>query len=206
LRSTPPRAAVRDGRVYAGSFNGWVVALDAARGKPLWKFDTRGAVVSTPAPAGDRLVVGNRTYDLLGLNARTGAVAWKRYIWGSWVESSASVLGDVAYVGSSDADAVFAIDARSGRRLWATDVHGWTWGQPAVTDRTVYAGVSGLVGYPVPQVAGVVAMDRATGAVRWHLETAAPAAGAFGIPGSVAVGGGRVYAGGLDGRVVALPQ
>lgn len=198
--------AVRAGRVYAGSFDGFVVALDAARGTLLWKQDTRGPVVSTPVPAGDRLVVGNRAYDLLGLDARTGAVAWKRYIWGSWVESSATVLGDVAYVGSSDAAVVSAYDVSSGRRLWAADVHGWTWGQPAVTGRTVYAGVSGLAGYPVPLMAGVVAIDRTSGAMRWRMLTAAPAAGAFGIPGSLAVGGGRVYAGGLDGRVVALPE
>lgn len=198
--------AVREARVYAGSINGFVFALDAARGTLQWKRDTRGAVVSTPTLAGSFLVVGNRAYDLLGLDAGTGAMAWKRYIWGSWVESSATVLGDVAYVGSSDAAVVSAYDASSGRRLWSADVHGWTWGQPAVTERSVYAGVSGLVGYPVPLVGGVVAIDRATGAVRWRLLATAPAAGAFGFPGSVAVGDGRVYAGGLDGRVVALPQ
>ncbi len=38
----------------------------------MWKRDTQGAVVSTPAVVGDRVVVGNRSYDLLGLDARTG--------------------------------------------------------------------------------------------------------------------------------------
>ncbi len=83
--------AVADGRVVFGSFDGHVYALEASTGKLLWKRDTRGAVVSTPAVVGDRVVVGNRSYDLLGLDARTGEPAWTRYIWFSWVESSAAV-------------------------------------------------------------------------------------------------------------------
>jgi hypothetical protein len=63
-----------------------VYALEASTGKLLWKRDTRGAVVSTPAVVGDRVVVGNRAYDLLGLDAATGEPAWTRYIWFSWVD------------------------------------------------------------------------------------------------------------------------
>ena len=110
--------AVDSGRVYAGSFDKHVYALDAGTGRLLWKRDTQGAVVSTPAVAGDLVVVGNRCYDLLGLKAETGEVAWKRYLWFSWVESSATVRDGVAYVGSSDAASVSAIDVRSGRPRW----------------------------------------------------------------------------------------
>ena len=155
---------------------------------------------------GDRLVVGNRCYDLLGLDAATGEVAWKRYIWSSWVESSATVRDGVAYVGSSDAAAVYAFDARTGARRWAADVHGWAWGQPAVTAARVYSGVSGQVGYPVPHGGGLLALDRTTGEVVWRYGATAPAAGAFGFPGSVAVGEGLAFATGLDGRVYAFAE
>jgi outer membrane protein assembly factor BamB len=114
--------AVVGGRVYAGSFDKHVYALDQRTGALIWKRDTQGAVVSTPAPAGKRLIVGNRAYDLLGLDADSGDVAWRRYIWFSWVESSPTVRGGVAYVGSSDAAAVFAFDAQTGRPIWKTDV------------------------------------------------------------------------------------
>jgi outer membrane protein assembly factor BamB len=69
--------AVASGRVYVGSFDKHVYALDAGSGQLLWKRDTQGAVVSTPAVAGDRVVVGNRAYDVLALDARTGDVAWR---------------------------------------------------------------------------------------------------------------------------------
>jgi outer membrane protein assembly factor BamB len=197
--------AVDAGRVYAGSYDKSVYALDAATGTLLWKTATEGAVVSTPAVAGDLVVVGNRAYDLVGIEAATGAVAWKRYVWFSWIESSATVKDGVAYVGSSDAALVSAVDAKTGRPRWQADVRGWAWGQPAVTDGRVYVGTSSQAGYPAGHRAGVMALERATGKVAWRYESAAAATGAFGFPGSPAVGEGFVFVSGLDGRLYAFP-
>jgi outer membrane protein assembly factor BamB len=198
--------AVDGGRVYFGSFDGKVRALDAADGRLLWERDTRGAVVSTPAVAGDRIVVGNRTYDLLALDTASGETRWKRYIWFSWVESSATVHDGVAYVGSSDAAALSAFDVATGRRLWATDVYGWAWGQPAVTAERVFVGTSSTRGYLAAHEGGVMAVDRASGHPVWRYAVEPPSTGPFGFPGSPAVGGGRVFATGIDGRVYAFGQ
>jgi outer membrane protein assembly factor BamB len=198
--------AVDSGRVYFGSHDHFVYALDAGTGRLLWKRDTQGAVVSTPAVADDRVVVGNRCYDLLALDAATGEVDWKRYIWSSWVESSATIRDGVAYVGSSDAASVFAFDVRTGRRLWGADVQGWAWGRPAVTDARVYACTASQVGYLASHRAGVMALDRASGRPVWRYAMEPSKAGAFGFPGSAAVGIGLVYVTGLDGRVYAFPE
>jgi len=198
--------AVEGDRVFFGSFDGHVYALEAATGRPVWKRDTRGAVVSTPALVGDRVVVGNRSYDLVGLDARTGEPAWTRYIWFSWVESSAAVRDGVVYVGSSDAAAVYAFDARSGDRRWKTDVYGWAWGQPALTDARVYAGTASQKDYLAGHKGLVVAMDRATGRPAWHYLAEPAATGAYGFPGSPAVGAGLVFVTGLDGKVYAFAQ
>ena len=92
-RQHPGRARGRLGRVYFGSYDKHVYALDEASGQLVWKYDTKGAVVSTPAVDGGLVVVGTRAYDLLGLDARTGQPAWKQYIWFSWVESSPTISG-----------------------------------------------------------------------------------------------------------------
>jgi outer membrane protein assembly factor BamB len=198
---------VSSGRIFVGSFDGHIHALDAATGARLWKKDTKGAVLSTPAVAGENLVVGNRSYDLLALNAESGDVAWKQYIWFSWVESSATVRDGVVYVGSSDAAAVFAFDARTGERLWKTDVYGWAWGQPAVADERVFVGTAALRGYQNDvHHGGVMALDLATGRVVWRYVLEPPAEGAWGFPGSPAVGAGLVFVTGLDGRVLAFAQ
>jgi outer membrane protein assembly factor BamB len=196
--------SVDSGRVYVGSYDKHVYALDAGTGRLLWKRDTLGAVVSTPAVAGDLVVVGNRCYDLLGLRADTGEVAWKRYVWFSWVESSAAVRDGVAYVGSSDAAIVGAFDARTGKPRWQADVFGWAWGQPALTEAHVYLGTSSQAGYPSGHRAGVMALDRASGQVAWRYESPAAAKGAFGFPGSPAIGEGLVFVSGLDGRLYAF--
>jgi len=198
--------AVEGGRVYFGSFDGHVYALDEKAGTLVWKYDTGKPVVSTPVLAREHVIVGSRSYDLLALDARTGALAWKRYIWFSWVESSPVLRDGIVYVGSSDAAALFAFESATGRPVWQTDVWGWAWGQPAVTARRVYMGTSALDGYPVPHQAGLLAVDRATGEPVWRFLAPVEKDKAYGFTGSVAVGAGHVFAAGLDGRVVALPE
>ncbi len=198
--------AVAAGRLYVGSFDNHLYALDAGTGSLLWKRDTRGAVVSTPAVAGELVLVGNRAYDFAALRTRDGEPAWKRYVWFSWIESSATVRDGVAFVGSSDAATVFAFEAASGRRLWAADVFGWAWGQPAVTAGRVYVGTSSQVGYPAGHRAGVMALERGTGRTVWRYEAPAGPSGAFGFPGSPATGGGLVFVSGLDGRLLAFRE
>ncbi len=199
--------AVDGGRLYAGSLDKHVYALDAATGRLLWKRDTRGGVVSTPAVEGGRLVVGNRTYDLLGLDAKDGSVAWTRYIWFSWVESSATIRDGVAYVGSSDAAALFAFEVKSGRPVWKTDVRGWAWGQPAVTAERTYIGTANQPGYlGGAHQGGAVAVDRRTGQPVWRVAVEPGKAGPYGFPGSPAVGEKLVYFAGLDGKIYAFAR
>jgi outer membrane protein assembly factor BamB len=73
-----------------------------------------------------------------------------------------------------------------------------------VDARRVYAGTSSQVGYLVGHAGGLLALDRATGKPAWRYAAAAPDTGAFGFPGSPALGAGRVYVSGLDGRVLAF--
>jgi len=198
--------AVAGGVLVFGGYDGRVYALDARTGGLRWSHDAKAPVVSTPAIHDGAAIVGTRGYDLLALALHDGALRWKRYVWMSWVESSPIIAAGTAYVGSSDAAALFAFDAASGRRNWKTDVHGWAWGQPAVAGDRLYAGTSGQVGYPAAHRAEVLALDRASGAVLWRFAADAPESGAFGFPGSVSVGHGGVFAAGLDGRVYAFDE
>jgi outer membrane protein assembly factor BamB len=204
VSSTP---VVEAGRVYFGSFDGNVYAVSAASGALAWKRDTGAPVVSTPAVNGGHVIVGSRSYDLMALRAENGTPVWTRYIWFSWVESPPSVRDGMVYVGSSDAARLFAFDARTGLPSWDLDVHGWAWGQPAVTDARVFIGTSAAPHYLVAHDSAFLAVDRKTGQVAWRFPLAPPGGNStYGFTASPAVAEGLVFAGALDGKVYAFAQ
>jgi outer membrane protein assembly factor BamB len=193
--------------VYFGSYDHNVYGLDTGTGRLVWKYDTGAPVVSTPAVANGRVIVGSRSYDLLGLDSETGDLLWKRYVWFSWIESSASVRGRIGYVGSSDATTVFAFDARTGQPVWEVDVLGRALGRPAVSEDRVYVGTSGVPNYLSDLRGAVIAMDRGTGRPIWQfVPEPSTGEGPYGFPGSPALGADLVFVTGLDGRVYAFAK
>ena len=208
IATTP---TVGHGHVYVGSFDHNVYALRATDGGLAWKYDTGDAATSDVAVLGDDVVIGSRSYDLECLDAKTGTPRWKKYFWFSWVESSPVVFDGTVYVGSSDGAKVLAVEPGSGRSLWEADAFGSAWGRPAVTAARVYEGVAGVVPYSAPHRGAVLAFDRGSGRLAWWHPVPAPDPApkqrtAYGFAGSVAVGDGMVFAGGLDGKLRGFAQ
>jgi outer membrane protein assembly factor BamB len=199
-------------RIIVGSFDGRVYALDVATGEKAWTFDMHAPVTTAAAAFDGTVVVGSRSYDLFALDAAHGRPVWSRYFWFSWVESPATIYQDVVYIGSSDAAALHAFDARSGRTIWRLDVGGSAWAQPLVTDTTVYEGTVGVTHYLLDHRAAVFAVDRRTGRPVWRYPLPVPAAGSsqgmvgYGFAGSAALADGLIVVGGIDGRVYAFRQ
>lgn len=202
IRSTP---AVADGQVFFGSYDNHVYSVDAKTGALRWKLDTLQPVVSSPLIADRTVYIGSRSSDLFALDAATGKVKWKYFYWSSWVESSARLHKGILYLGSSDYQQVFAIDAASGKRIWNVGIDGSAWSTPAVTDKRVYIGVVGVVGYFIEHRGGFFAIDRDTGKVAWRFPMSATTGVVdYGVASSPAVDRERVYFGGLDGTFYAF--
>lgn len=195
---------VAGNQVLVGCYDGKVYALDATRGALRWTFDAKAPVTSTPVFAQGVVVVGSRGYDLWGLDAATGKARWNRYVWFSWIESSAAVAGTTAYVGSSDAAKLFAFDAPTGRPVWTADVHGYAWGTPLVERDVVYLGTRGEAG-PIGHRGNVLALARGSGRVLWRYPfPAADPKLPHGFAGSPVLAGGHVVLASIDGRVHAF--
>lgn len=168
---------VRTDAVAAGStlvyttLGGQLCAVERATGRELWHQDYKGALTSSPVISGGRLFVGGRDSQLRALQPETGAPLWQRGFWGSWVESSPVVAGDVFYIGSSDLRRVSCRKVEDGHFLWRTDVFGFAWGRPLLTDRHVYIGTSGAQPYMIRHRAALSVLDRVTGRLvaRWPL-------------------------------------
>lgn len=212
--------AVRTGAAAAGDAvvvatkEGKVVALAQSDGAVRWTFDAKAEIASPPAHVGDRIVVGSRDSVLHALGSDTGAEAWSQYWWGSWVESAPVARDGLAYIGSGDLQRISALAVSTGKPSWRTEVGGWVMQRVAVSDASVYAGVSGAHRngpFWVPQVGGVVALERAGGKLKWFWPLPdAPSLflhGVYAAPVLAVAPGGKKLAvvGGLDGSLYAFP-
>ena len=155
--SSARRRAIAKGVVYVGSNDGFLYALDAAEGTHVWRFDTHGdewkAVTPSPIIVDGAVYCGSRNPFFYAFDAATGKEKWRFSFGASWVESSAAFDNGVIYVGSSDADKVFAIDAATGEKRWEYKAKGATWSSPAVGDGVVYIGDVDYIGLVGPRQA-----------------------------------------------------
>ncbi len=189
--------AVANNRVYFGSGDGHVYALDVATGAVVWKFATGNVVHASPAVANGVVYVGSWDTYFYALDAATGAERWK-FKTGedeaihnqTGIQSSAAVADGVAYFGCRDGK-LYALDAAGGQLRWVFDNKGsWVIGSPAVHQGVVYFATSDSALFH--------AVDAKTGADRFSLSLKWPM---FSSP---AVAGPFVYLGSHEGKLTAI--
>lgn len=199
-------AVVHGGNVLFASFDMNAYAVDRETGKEVWRSMTRGPVTSSPAIVEGKLIVGNRGSVLTSLDPATGEKDWTLHFWGSSVESVAAPYERLFYIGSSDLRRISAIDPVDGRVLWRTDIYGWAWGRPAVTETTIYAAAVGYSPYEIRQLGSLTALDRKSGQVLWRWPVPqCPGSLVDGFAASPVVCDKTVFVGGLNGCFYALP-
>jgi outer membrane protein assembly factor BamB len=188
--------AVADGRVYVGSENNTLYALDRSDGTEAWAVETSSPVRSTPAIVDGTVYVGTDAGRILAVDAESGEPEWDTGV-GGRVRGSPAVADGRVHVGSGDG-AVYAVDAATGEQVWAFE-------EPEDRVDTAPAVVTGeaetdLRVYVGSEDGRVYAIDGISGNEVWSFET-----GEGPVTGSPAVAGGRVYVGGgIDEQVYAL--
>ena len=189
--------AVVNNRVYFGSGDGNVYALDALTGVLQWKFATKEVVRDSPAVANNTVYIGSWDSYLYALDAETGVEKW-RFKTGEdpidhnqvGFQSSPSVIDGVVYVGCRDAH-IYAIDAATGRKKWDYYTRkSWVNATPAVRDGVVYAGTVDTHLFH--------ALDARTGRLRFTYDMR------LGMFASPVVAGDLAYVGAINGRLYAI--
>ena len=141
--------AIWHNRVFFGSSDGNVYALDASSGAPMWKFKTNDVVHASPAVANGMLYIGSWDSYFYALNAATGKQVW-RFKTGEdhaihnqvGIQSSAAVADGTVFFGCRDSH-LYALDARTGQLRWAFPTHGsWVVSSPAARGSSVYFSTS----------------------------------------------------------------
>lgn len=168
------------GRLYLGTHDGRVLALDPATGARLWAYAAGEAVLAAPAVHGDRVYAGSFDGHVHALDATSGALLWKRDTRGA-VVSTPAVAGGLVVVGTRAYDLI-ALHERTGEVAWKRYVwFSWIESSATVRDGVVYVGSS--------DAAAVLALDLASGRRVW---TADVLGWAWGQP---VVSDARVFAG-----------
>ncbi|MCC6408499.1 MAG: PQQ-binding-like beta-propeller repeat protein, partial [Planctomycetes bacterium] len=168
------------GKLYVGSHDGRVVALDPRDGRELWSFDGAQGVLAAPAVDGERVVFGGWDGRVRALDAKTGKELWKLDT-RKPVVSTPALVGGRAIVGSRSYD-LFGLDVATGAVAWQRySWFSWIESSPSARDGDVYVGSS--------DAAVLSAYEARTGKVRWSTDVHG---WAWGQP---AVGAERVYVG-----------
>ena len=187
VRSSP---IVHDGRVLVGVMDtkdaGSLVAVDAAKGKLLWRRKL-GAVFSSPTLAGALVLVGSDDGALHAIEPERGTLTWSHRL-GERVRATAAVSGELAVVSDFEGRLV-AVRLEDGGRLWLREL-----GQPVYSSAALAAGLV-VVGCHDGSVQG---LSLATGEPRFRVETRGPV-----VSSPVALGD-RFLAASTDGDLYLL--
>ena len=113
-------AVVAEGRVFIGSGDNNLYALDLKSGAKLWSFKTGDAVEAPPLALNGRVFVGSHDGNLYALDAATGTQIWK-YTTGEKIIGSANWFVTRGMtnvlVGSYDYS-LHCVDSATGRSNW----------------------------------------------------------------------------------------
>ncbi len=134
--------AYADGRVFFGSYDSHVYAVDAGTGKLVWKakaqprFGHTGTFYATPAVAYDRVYIGSTDRKVYSFGASTGKLRWSHGT-GGYVYSSPAVWNQRVYVGSYD-HYFYCFDAATGDVRWRLKANAPISGSAVVINGVVY--------------------------------------------------------------------
>jgi outer membrane protein assembly factor BamB len=178
-------ATLAGGRLYLGTDDGHLVAIDPGKGSPLWSFATGGSVVSTPIVDSGRVYFGSFDGQVYALDATSGALLWKHDT-GAPVTSTPAVHEGRVVIGSRSYD-LLALDGASGKPVW-TRYYWFSWVEcsASISGGAVYIGSS--------DAAKLFAFDARSGRRLWELDAGGS------VWGQPAVAENRVFIGAVGAQ------
>jgi outer membrane protein assembly factor BamB len=137
IHSSP---TVSNGKVYVGSQDGHLYALDAETGDLLWKFQTESWVESSPAIVNGVVYFGSNDGNMYAVDADTGTKLWSfdaKYV----IRSSPAIVNGKVYFGC-DAYYIYALSAETGEKLWSFKTDNLITSSPAISEGILLIGCS----------------------------------------------------------------
>jgi outer membrane protein assembly factor BamB len=199
------KPVIVEGRVYAASHDGEVIALAADTGKRAWLVKTKLPLSAGPEVGGGIVVLGSSDGDLIALDATSGAERWRRAI-ASEILARPLVVNDIVVIRTVDGH-VEGLSVADGKTRWAVDEQ-----VPRLTLRgtapPVLAGDRIIAGFDNGKV---LAIDPRSGEVMWDTIVNAPRGRTelerlADIDSPAHVAGDDVFVVGFQGRMAMLAR
>jgi outer membrane protein assembly factor BamB len=152
---------LRGKRLYFGSWDHGVHALNAKTGRRIWRFQADNEVNTSAVYWRRRIFIASDGGTLYSLNAKTGKLIWtgepkaREFFY-----ATPTVAYGRVYIGSTDGT-MYVYGAKTGNLLWARPLGSYVYGAAAVYRRKVFVGTYDGKFY---------ALDAATGDVRWQID------------------------------------
>ena len=147
-------------RLFVGTWDHGVYALNAKNGKRIWRFGADDQVNTSAAYWKGRVFIGSDGGTLYALSAKTGRLLWSRSDAREFWYATPTVAYGRVYVGNTDGT-MYVYGAKSGKLLWARPLGSYIYGAAAVYRRKVFVGTYDGKFY---------ALDAATGDTRWQID------------------------------------
>ena len=181
---------------------------DVAQLKVKWTFTTAGDVSARAAVVNGVAYFPDWKGNLYAVNSATGALIWSRQLssyglTGSFTgvynsRTTPAVAGGIVYVGTQEGAYLLAINAATGNLIWKRQVESGDpfaiiTTSPAVSNGVVYTGVAstaeggslyGIIPIPAQARGSAVAVNAATGAIKWKTYMVPPGYTGGGVWGS----------------------
>ncbi|HEV1993522.1 MAG TPA: PQQ-binding-like beta-propeller repeat protein, partial [Candidatus Acidoferrum sp.] len=211
--------AIAADKLYFGSSDHCLYALDLATGALKWRFKSEGRITSSPAVSAGVVYFGSYDGNFYAVDAATGQLKWKfqtggerrfaaKHLHGSepaaetmpdpfdFYLSSPVIWSGGVYFGSGDTN-VYALDAASGKLKWKFKTGDVVHASPAISGGTLFAGSWDSHFY---------ALEAGSGKEVWRFKTGEDPDihNQVGIQSSATVADGVVYFGCRDSKFYAV--
>lgn len=157
-------------KIFWGTEDGNLVALEPNTGKVIWDFPTDGAIHMSPVLVDNKILAGNFKGKVFAIDPDNGKQIWSFQAKGSdyfpdaEFQKSPTVENGKVHIGSRDTR-LYVLDLETGKEIWEFTETGGSWiiASPLVFQDKVFFGSSDTYKF--------YALDRSSGEEIWSIRT-----------------------------------
>ena len=138
-------ASVSNDILIFGSLDHWVYGLDVNNGDTVWRYETGGAIASSPLVEDGTAYLGSFDSNFYAINAESGKEKWRFTESSNWYWGKPIFYEGYVYAASLDGK-IYALESLTGNKKWESVTDGPIVGSPTVVrDMIIFGSTDGKI-------------------------------------------------------------